>query len=141
MSALVKIGAVLGIGLLLCGTVNYRRNAHLETDIQQDRPYATLSDAELAALTGAYEQEREALEHSLAKLEAAADSGERYAPGDVQGKVNGFEKAQRQATRWNEVNGARLDQQVEIDRLERERKLRASGVLDRSMFWRRLLTL
>lgn len=136
---IVLVLVVSGLGL--AGWINYERNAHLDQELA-DRPYATLSDADLEALIEAYDQER-------ARWAARSRSGDDrtrvmdgYAPSDLQGKLQAFDRFQRKNEAWREANRARLDQEVVIEALRREQDIRNRGLhRERNRILRRLLTL
>jgi hypothetical protein len=118
--------AILAV-LLGGGAWNYQRNAHMAEEAKVPRPYKSLSMEQLDSLLDAYTQEKTKLQKSLAKLEGQGDASGSYAPSDLKGKVGGFERAQKQAGRYNDVHSAMLDREVEIDRIQAERSRRASG--------------
>ncbi len=123
----VMVLLALVAGLIGGGAWNYQRNAHLAEEEKAPRPYKSYSMEQLDQLLQAYTQERTQYQTSLGKLEVKGDDGPSYAPSDLKGKLNGFERAQKNAARYNDVHSAMLDREVEIDRIQKERALRQSG--------------
>jgi hypothetical protein len=122
------------------GYYNYQRNAHLDEELGA-RPYASLSTEQLELLIGAYEQERAELARQVALI-ASDDNANGYAPADLMGKVQGFDRAQRESGRWREIHGQMLEREVELDNLAHEKSIRARGLDDEwQRIWRRVVTL
>jgi hypothetical protein len=127
LKVLVALVALLIVG----GGWNYHRNAYMVEEAKAPRPYKSLSPEQLDALLEAYTQEKAKYQRSLAKLESqSGDASGSYAPSDLQGKLGGFERAQKQAARYNDVHSAMLDREVEIERLQKELAQRKAGVSD-----------
>ncbi len=132
MRALV-VAVVLLLGLGGAGFVNYQRNAPLDRDLEF-RPYKGLSEADLGALRDAYEKSVSHMEGSL----GTPDDGvfRRVKPGDFQGKVQAFERFQKENERWKDGHRAALENRATIDAIKREQGIRKAG-LDNP--WRRIL--
>jgi hypothetical protein len=126
---MTKVLLAMMAALIALGGWNYQRNAHLAEEAKVPRPYKGLSAEQLDALLAAYTQEKAKYQQSLAKMEGKVeDASGSYAPSDLTGKLGGFERAQKQVARYNDVHSAILDREVEIDKLQQERALRQSGV-------------
>ena len=127
--------------LTVGGFANYQRNEPLDNELK-DRPYATLSDADLDALLQAYEGERMGLENRLnAYAEDRTGVMDGFAPSDLGGKLDAFDSFQRKNNSWRETNRAKLSHEVELDRLNKEKGIRTRGLhIERNRIWRRLTT-
>jgi hypothetical protein len=137
MLALVLLLAAAGGG----GYYNYQRNAHLDEELGA-RPYASLSTEQLELLVAAYQQERDELARQVAVVAADDGSPSRAPAADFMGKVSDFDRAQRDSVRWREVRGQMLEREVELEKLEREKGIRARGLDDEwTRIWRRVTTL
>jgi hypothetical protein len=128
---------VVAVVLLLAvgggGFVNYQRNAPLDRDLEF-RPYKGLSDTDLAALRDAYVKSVGQMESSLGN----PDDGvfRKVKPGDFQGKVQAFERFQKENERWKEGHRAALENKATIDAIQREQGIRKQGLDDP---WKRIL--
>ena len=122
------------------GVLNYRRNEPLDAELQ-NRPYKGLSDADVELLIEAYRTQKGQIERKLERVAGREDPMDRYAPADLAGKLQGFDRAQKNASRWREVHGEVLEQEVELERLAHEQSIRARGLDDeRVRIWRRVST-
>ena len=135
--ALLVVVATVGIG----GFVNYQRNAPLDAELQ-NRPYGTISDADLAALIAAYEGEKTGLENRLkgySKDRTRVMNG--LAPADLQGKLTAFDSFQRKNESWRETNRAKLGHEIELEKLQKEKNIRDRGLhIERNRIIRRITT-
>lgn len=123
---LVLLGALGGLGAW-----NYHRNVQAEA--QEKRPYRTLSDADLATLTAAYESEVEQLSARYTRSQRkGAPAG---AGGDEWGH---FEAVQRHSRATREVGRHLAEQEASLEELRREQKRRDVDELE--VFLKRLLT-
>ena len=108
---------------------NYQRNAPLDRDLEQRRPFRTLSEKDLSALEQAY---RDELAGHRQKLElytqASSSSGGSYAPSDLQGRIDGFSKAQAGASRMRDLQLTVREREVELEQIARERQIRSTGM-------------
>src|SRR5262245_9507573 len=141
----MKIMVLLALVAVLVGGGywNYQRNAYMAEEAKAPRPYKSYSMEQLDQLLQAYTQQKAQHQASLGKLEVKGEEGPAYAPSDLKGKLNGFERAQRNAARYKDAHSAMLDQEVEIDRIQKERALRQSGGADSpwALTLRRITTL
>jgi hypothetical protein len=131
---------VLLVGLPLVGGFNYMRNAPLDDELK-DRPYAGISDADLAALLAAYGKQ---VEHARAALTTEPDSYALNDPGrfgQYGEKVEAFEKFQRSNDQWKQARGQLFSEQTTLQALQREDSIRQRG-LHRPLprIWRRIST-
>jgi hypothetical protein len=128
------LAIVLALALPLAGYANYQRNAHLDRELE-NRTYATLRTEDLDTLLAAYGEELDALRGRVGEGPEGEDAIARKAAADLSGKVESFERFQRQNQSWREQRGAVLERQATIAELEREKSIRARG-LDRP--WNRI---
>ena len=140
--AKVLIGFVALVGALaIAAYANYERNAPLDADLQE-RPYQSLSDEDLKALLDAYKGQVTGLQAKLGSY-----SGDRtkvmdgFAPSDFDSKVKAFDRFQRSNSAWRDVNRNRIENQLEVEKLEKEQGIRAQGLHEeRTRILRRVLT-
>lgn len=128
------VALLLLMALPIAGYANYRRNAHLDRELE-NRTYATLRTEDLDALLAAYRSELEALHGRVADGPKGEEEIARKAAADFSGKVESFERFQRSNQSWREQRGAVLERQATIAELEREKTIRDRG-LDRP--WNRI---
>ncbi len=131
MKALVLlaiVGALLGVGF-----INYQRNEALDKDLQF-RPYAGYATPDLQALRKAYEQQAGQMRGALGEVDQSGIA--RTKPSDYQGKIEAFERFQRQNEDWKEGHRELLGTQVIVDQIKKEQELRRAG-LDNP--WNRVL--
>ena len=131
---------VLALLVLLgaAGEYNYRRNTTAE-ERENPRPYVGYSDAEIAALIEAYEQDVEKFEarYATAKNRIIETRG----GGLIDEQIREFERA-REAGVSTRAMGADVAQREAVLReLRREQSLRGSSVDSLKLHLRRLLTL
>ena len=136
-ASLVILIAVVTIG----GFANYHRNAPLDNELK-NRPYATISDADLQALIAAYEGEQQGLQNRLnSYAEDRTGVMEGFAPSDLHGKLGAFDSFQRKNESWRDTNRARLSHEIELEKLRTEKGVRDRGLhIERNRIWRRLTT-
>jgi hypothetical protein len=135
--ALTALCAALGGA----GYWNYQRNAPLDQELEQHRPYRTLSEADLAALEAAYRDELAGYARQVDRFARSGGGSSAAGPADLQGNIGDFDRAQAGASRMREAQLGQREQEVVLEQIARERQLRASG-LDNpwNRFKRRLLT-
>ncbi len=132
---------VLVVGLGAAGYANYERNAPLDEELK-DRPYKALAEDDLNALSSAYQKELDGLSGRL-KATAGDKTGimDGYAPADFDGKVKAFESFQRKNNSWRDTNRLRLEHEGELEKIEKERRIRSEGLDDETTrILRRVLT-
>jgi hypothetical protein len=120
---------------------NYQRNAPLDEELR-DRPYASLADKDLNALLGAYEGQVAGLQSQLGNPKADRTGVmDGFAPADFDGKLKAFDRFQRQESRWRNTNRSKLENQIEVEKLQKERGIRDRGLHEeRNRILRRVLT-
>lgn len=132
---LLVLVALAGVGFY-----NYQRNAGLDRELA-NRPHAGISTSDLDVLYQAHKAELEKLERKLAVQSDGTKEVGNYAPSDFKGKVQGFDRFQTRNKAWKEVYREKLDQELALEGIEKERALRRQG-LDRRwvQVWRRATT-
>ncbi len=132
---------LLSVGLCAGGFLNYRRNEHLDNELQ-NRLYADMSDKNLAALIAAYQEQVAELAAQVSEAPQGQDELDGYAPSDIHGKVRGFESFQQYNQNWRRSRAELFEQETALEELQREQSIRERG-LDKSFnrVKRRVLTL
>lgn len=123
------------------GYYNYERNAPLDADLQ-NRPHATLSTRDLEILYQAHKSELERLTKQLAAKPDGTQEVQNYAPSDVKGKLQSFDRFQSRNKAWQDVYGDKVDQEIALESVEKERVIRQKGLDKRlNQILRRVTTL
>ncbi len=129
------------VGLCAGGFLNYRRNEHLDAELQ-NRVYADMSDENLAALIVAYQGQVAQLAAQVGEAPSGQDEVDGFAPSDIHGKVRGFESFQKYNRKWRRHRAELFEQEATLEELRREQSIRERGL---DMPWnrvkRRVLTL
>jgi hypothetical protein len=137
MLRLLWILCALCVATAGVGAWNYRRNAAMEQEVVEHRPYRQLSEKDLGLLEEAYQQELAVYTRKVEQYaRAAAASGNLPGPTDLQGNVDSFQRVQASAERMRQVQGALREREAEIANIKRERELRAKPSEGR---WDRIL--
>ena len=132
------LALVLLVALGVAGAYNYTRNKAAE---EQDapRPYNGYSDAEIATLIEAYEQEVEALE---ARYGAAKSRDfETRNGGLIDERIGEFERAQRWGASTRSMGADVAEQEAVLRELRNEQSLRGPSADSLEIHLRRLLTI
>jgi hypothetical protein len=126
--------ALVALAALCAGGYwNYQRNAYLDQDLEF-RPFKTYSDAQIAQLVEAHRQNVVRLH--LQAGEAPNVNMVGVDESDLEGKIAAFERFGRLNRAWKDRHGLALEEQVRVEGLEREQKIRAAGL---HQPWRRVL--
>ncbi len=132
---------VLVIGAGGGGYYNYHRNAPMDADLQQPRPFASLRTPDVAKLLSAYEQDVARLKGSVAQAPGGADVIDRFDASDVGGKAQGFANFQKDNQRWKNARGQVFELEKTIKDLRFEKSIRDRGLDDeQTRILRRLTT-
>ena len=118
------------------GAWNYRRN--LEAEKAEPRPFRSYSDADLDALTEAYQQE---IADYTRRYEAL--TGQKVAireGGHIDDKIREFERIQRISRSTRELVTELARRHVAVESLAAERRKRAEERHVVKLFFKRLLT-
>jgi hypothetical protein len=128
------------VALVAVGAYNYHRNEGLDRELQ-NRPHAGISTKDLDVLAAAHKSELERLDRKLGAQSDGTREVARYAPSDLKGKLQGFDRFQTRNKAWKELYREKLDQELALEGIEKERALRRQG-LDRRwvQVWRRATT-
>lgn len=133
---------ILVIAVVGGGYYNYKRNAHLEADLQQPRPFATLKTADLTQLLAAYEKDVARLRANVGTAPGGADVIDRFDASDVGGKAQGFASFQKDNQRWKNARGQVFELEKTITDLRFEKSIRDRGLdNEKTRIWRRLTTI
>lgn len=136
---LVLLLLVVGVGV--AGFANYQRNEALDHELQ-NRPYQAYKLGDLEKLASAYQGEMDGLQARLART--GGDNTrimDGYAPADFEGKLKAFEQFQRKNNSWRDTNRARLEHEVELEKIQKELAIRERGLDDEfTRIKRRVLT-
>ncbi len=118
---------LLIVGLCAGGFLNYRRNEHLDTELQ-NRTYADMSDENLVALIEAYQQQVTQLAAQVSEAPHGQDEVDGFAPSDIHGRVRGFESFQLYNQTWRNRRAELFEQEGALKELEREQSIRDRGL-------------
>jgi len=133
---------VLVIGVVGGGYYNYMRNAPMDADLQQPRPFATLKTPDVAELLAAYERDAARLRGNVGKTPGGADVIDRFDASDVGGKAQGFASFQKDNQRWKNARGQVFELEKTIKDLRFEKSIRDRGLdVEKTRVWRRLTTI
>ena len=132
---------VLAIGVGGAGYYNYVRNAPMDSDLSQPRPYKTLATPDVAKLLAAYEADLGRAKGSVAKAPGGEAVIERFDASDVGGKAQGFASFQRDNQRWKNQRGKVFELEKTVSDLRLEKSIRDRGLDDEhTRVWRRVTT-
>lgn len=133
---------ILVIAVVGGGYYNYARNAHLDADLQQLRPFATLKTPDVAQLLSAYEKDVARLKGNVGQAPGGADVIDRFDSSDVGGKAQGFASFQKNNERWKNARGQVFELEKTINDLRFEKSIRDRGLdNEKTRIWRRLTTI
>ena len=138
----VLLGLLVLVGACVGGLVyNYNRNAPMEADLHQPRPYANVSTADLGKLIQAYQADIKSKKARVAAAPMGSDSIDRRDASDLGGKADAFAGFQRENERWKEQRGRVMEQEAELKQLLFEKSIRDRHLDDpKYLFKQRLLT-
>ena len=123
------------------GYWNYNRNAGLVADAYQERPYKTLSTADVTQLLAAYEKEAGRAKQGVMGAPGEASQIDAYDSSDVGGKAEAFAQYQRQNDHWKNERGKAMEQEFMVKGLRFEKSIRDRHLDDeKARFWLRLTT-
>lgn len=132
------LALILLVALGVAGAYNYQRNR--ATEVQEaPRPYSGYSDAELASLIEAYQQEVEALQ---SRYDAAKSREFRTRNGGlIDERVGEFERAQKWGASTRSMGADVAEREAVLRELRREQSLRGAPAGSLEVHLRRLLTI
>ena len=141
MGKLFLILLLLVAGVGIAGFANYQRNEALDHELQ-NRPLKAYAIEDLEKLANAYQGEMDGLQ---ARLSRTGGDNTRimdgYAPADFDGKLKAFEQFQRKNNTWRDTNRARLEHEIELEKIQKELAIRERGLDDEfTRIKRRVLT-
>jgi hypothetical protein len=133
---------VLVIAVVGGGYYNYSRNAPMDADLLQPRPFATLKTPDVAQLLSAYEKDVARIRGSIAKAPGGAEVIDRFDSSDVGGKAQGFANFQKDNQRWKNARGQVFELEKTIKDLRFEKSIRDRGLdVEKTRIMRRLTTI
>ena len=136
---LVLVVLVIGVGG--GGYYNYTRNAGMDADLQQPRPFKTIATPDVAKLLSAYEGDVARLKGTVASAPGGAGVIDRFDASDVGGKAQGFASFQRENQRWKNSRGKVFELEKTIADLRLEKSIRDRGLdVEQTRIWRRIST-
>ena len=136
---LVLVVLVIGVGG--GGYYNYTRNAGMDADLQQPRPFKTIATPDVAKLLSAYEADVARLKGTVASAPGGAGVIDRFDASDVGGKAQGFASFQRENQRWKNSRGKVFELEKTIADLRLEKSIRDRGLdVEQTRIWRRIST-
>jgi len=137
----ILVLVVLVVGVVGGGYYNYTRNASMDADLQQPRPYKTLATPDVAKLLAAYEADAARQKGAVTSAPGGAGVIDRFDSSDVGGKAKGFASFQRDNERWKNARGKVFELEKTIGDLRREKSIRDRGLdVEQTRIWRRLTT-
>jgi hypothetical protein len=132
----VLVAAVAGGGYY-----NYNRNAGMEADLHQPRPYKNFKTEDLTKLIAAYQGEIQRGKARTAGAPGGEDAISAKGDSDVDGKAQAFAEFQRSNERWKAQRGTVIEKEIELKQLQFEKSIRDRHLDDPNyMFKARLLT-
>ena len=132
---------VLVIGVVGGGYYNYMRNASMDADLQQPRPFKTFSTDNVGKLLSAYEADLARLKGTVASAPGGDGVIDRFDASDVGGKAQGFASFQRENQRWKNKRGQVFELEKTVGDLRLEKSIRDRGLdNERTRIWRRVST-
>jgi len=133
-----SIGVLALLLAVLAGGVGWNYHRNLAREQAEFRPYGGYSDADLAALLGAYEGESK---RSGRRYDAAVDRRANVrAKADVMGNVREFERAQRVRLAARDARSDYAEARASLQGLRKESARRAADRSKLSVFLRRAFT-
>jgi hypothetical protein len=115
---------VLVVGLGGAGYYNYQRNAAMDADLLEPRPYRAVPSADLAKIIASTQKDVARRKGSIASAPHGASAIDAKDASDVGGRANAFAGFQRENERWKNERGAMMEQEVLLKQLQHEKELR-----------------
>ena len=133
-----SIGTLALLLAVLVGGIGWNYHRNLGREQAEFRPYRGYSDADLAALLGAYEGESK---QSGRRYDAAVDRRAHVQEkSDVMGNVREFERAQRVRLAARDARSDYAEARTSLEGLRKESARRAADRSKLSVFMRRAFT-
>jgi hypothetical protein len=131
---------VLVVGLGGAGYYNYQRNAAMDADLAENRPYRAVPSADLAKIIASTQKDVARRKANLASAPSGASNIDATDASDVGGRAHAFEGFQRENDAWKNQRGAAMEQEVLLKDLLHEKQLRDKDLDPVSRIKRRVLT-
>jgi hypothetical protein len=136
----VMLLLVLLVGLVGGGYYNYQRNAALDADLQEPRPYRAIPTADLVKLIADTQKDVARRKGSVAGAPHGASAIDAQDSSDLGGKAKAFAGFQRENERWKAQRGAVMEQEILLKEFLHEKQLRDKDLDSFSRIKRRVLT-
>ena len=136
----VMLLLVLLAGLAGAGYYNYQRNAGMDADLQEKRPYRAIPTADLVKVIADTQKGVARAKGAIAAAPHGASAIDAQDSSDVGGKAKAFAGFQRENEAWKERRGAVMDQEILLKELQHEKQLRDKDVDSWTRIKRRVLT-
>jgi hypothetical protein len=137
----VLVLLVLLMGLVGGGYYNYQRNAPMDADLQEQRPYRAIPSADLAKLIMSAQKDIARAKGAVASAPHGASAIDAQDASDVGGKAKAFAGFQRENERWKAQRGRVMEQEAELKPLLFEKSIRDRHLDDpQYVFKKRLLS-
>ena len=133
---LVVLCAVLGGA----GFYNYQRNAAMDADLMEKRPYREVPTAALMATIASTKKDVARAKGNIATAPGGSANIDRTDSSDVGGRAQAFAGFQRSNEAWKAQRGAVMDQEGILKELQHEKELRDKDVDQWTRIKRRVLT-
>jgi hypothetical protein len=141
MGKAILLLMILVVGVGGTGYYNYQRNAPMDADLHQPRPFSTLETADVTQLLAAYDKDLARLKGNVANAPGGAEVIDRFGSSDVGGKAQGFASFQRDNERWKNKRGQVFELEKTIADLRLEKSIRDRGLhVEQTRIWRRVST-
>ena|SRR5262245_21559245 len=131
---------VLVLGLVGAGYYNYQRNAAMDSDLAERRPYKAVPTADLVKLIASSQKDIQRAKGAVASAPHGASAIDAQDSSDVGGKAQAFAGFQRENERWKAQRGAVMEQESLLKELLHEKQLRDRDADSWTRIKRRVLT-
>jgi len=131
---------VLVLGTVGAGYYNYQRNAAMDADLAEQRPYRAVPTPELVKLIASTQKDIQRQKGAVASAPHGASAIDAKDSSDVGGKAQAFAGFQRENERWKAQRGAVIEQEILLKDLQHEKQLRDKDLDSWSRIKRRVLT-
>jgi len=131
---------VLVVGGVGGGFYNYQRNAPMDADLAEARPYRAVPTADLLKTIASTQKDVQRRKGAVAAAPTGASAIDATDSSDVGSRANAFAGFQRQNEQWKAQRGAVMEQEILLKQLMHEKELRDKDVDSWTRIKRRVLT-
>ena len=131
---------VLVVALAGGGYYNYNRNAGMDADRMEKRPYRDVPTAALLQTSASTKKDIARAKGRVASAPSGASAIDRTDASDNGARARAFEDFQHTNDAWKNQRGAVMEQEAVLKELEHEKALRDKDVDDWTRIKRRVLT-